>query len=126
MTGSNTKSTVLVTGGSGFVGAHCLVQLLQQGCKVRTTRRSMSKKNEVLEMLRVGGIALPGNITFIETDLTKDLNWDKAMDVASRRPSAPPLLFKHNIYNSDGRLIHTNFPLGVVNNQKISNISFEI
>ncbi|HEY5748071.1 MAG TPA: aldehyde reductase [Chryseolinea sp.] len=80
MTGSNTKKIVLVTGGSGFVGAHCIVQLLQQGYKVRTTLRSMNKKNEVLDMLRVGGIALSDNIGFIEADLTKDLNWDKAVE----------------------------------------------
>ncbi|AYB35075.1 SDR family oxidoreductase [Chryseolinea soli] len=80
MTGPNTKKVVLVTGGSGFVGAHCIVQLLQQGYKVRTTLRSMNKKNEVLDMLRVGGIALTDNLEFIETDLMKDLNWDKAME----------------------------------------------
>jgi dihydroflavonol-4-reductase len=80
MTGSNRKKVVLVTGGSGFVGAHCIVQLLQQGYKVRTTLRSMNKKNEVLDMLRLGGVALSENIEFIETDLMKDRNWDKAVE----------------------------------------------
>ena len=28
---------VLVTGGTGFIGAHCIVQLLASGYRVRTT-----------------------------------------------------------------------------------------
>ncbi len=31
---------VLVTGGSGFVGAHCIAQLLNAGYRVRTTMRT--------------------------------------------------------------------------------------
>ena len=34
------EETVLVTGGSGFIGAHCLVRLLEDGYRVRTTVRS--------------------------------------------------------------------------------------
>lgn len=88
MTGK--KKLVLVTGGSGFVGVHCIVQLLQNGYKVRTTLRSMNKKNEVLDMLKAAGIASSDgylsdsyrmdDIGFIEADLTKDFNWDKAVE----------------------------------------------
>ena len=35
---------VLVTGGSGFIGLHCIQQLLDQGYDVRCTVRSESKK----------------------------------------------------------------------------------
>ena len=78
------SETVLVTGGTGFVGAHCIVQLLQKGYIVKTTLRSINRKNEVIDMLKTGGIAssdsyLKENLTFIETDLTKDNNWDEAM-----------------------------------------------
>lgn len=69
---------VLVTGGSGFVALHCILQLLQQGYKVRATLRSMRKKDEVMDALREGGVDSFDNLEFIETDLTKDKNWDNA------------------------------------------------
>lgn len=71
--------TVLVTGGTGAVGVHCILQLLQKGYSVKTTLRSMNKKNEVIEMLKTGGITSFVNLKFIETDLTKDDNWDEAV-----------------------------------------------
>ena len=70
---------VLVTGGTGAVGIHCILQLLQKGYRVRTTLRAINKKNEVIEMLKTGGIASFSNIDFIETDLAKDANWDEAL-----------------------------------------------
>ena len=73
------KETVLVTGGTGFVAVHCILQLLQKGYNVKTTLRSMKRKNEVIDMLRNGGINRFEDIEFIETDLTKDTNWDEAV-----------------------------------------------
>jgi len=73
------KETVLVTGGTGFVGVHCILQLLKKGYNVRTTLRKMDRKNEVFEMLKNGGITSFDNLTFIETDLTRDDNWDEAV-----------------------------------------------
>jgi len=73
------SETVLVTGGTGYVGSHCLLQLMQKGYNVKTTLRSMKRKNEVIEMLKMGGIASFDNLKFIETDLTKDDNWDEAV-----------------------------------------------
>lgn len=77
------KETVLVTGGTGFVGAHCILQLLQKGYRVKTTVRNLARKDEVIGMLRNGGIAFPdsyedGRLAFIAADLTKDDNWDEA------------------------------------------------
>ena len=70
---------VLVTGGSGFVGLHCILQLLQQGYQVRTTLRTITKKDKVLEALKNNGVQNLDQLSFIEADLTNDKNWDVAM-----------------------------------------------
>ena len=73
------SETVLVTGGTGFVGSHCVLQLLQRGYRVRSTLRSMGRKGEILDMMKVGGITSFDHLTFIETDLMKDDNWAEAV-----------------------------------------------
>jgi len=79
MTKSESGTTVLVTGGTGFAGAHCILQLLQQGYRVKTTIRSLSKKDKVIEMLKNGGWANFSDLTFLEADLTNDKNWGEAV-----------------------------------------------
>ena len=79
MTNSKTNQTALVTGGSGFVGAHCILQLLDKGYRVRTTLRSLGKQNEVIEMLKNGGVETTDDLSFIEADLSTDANWDEAV-----------------------------------------------
>lgn len=79
MKNTNEKETVLVTGGSGFVATHCIVQLLSKDYHVKTTLRSLKKKDEVIETLKVAGITEFEKLSFIEADLTSDLNWDNAV-----------------------------------------------
>ena len=45
-------TTLLVTGGSGFLGVHTLLQLLERGDSVRTTVRSRPREVLVREGLR--------------------------------------------------------------------------
>ena len=72
-------STILVTGGSGFIGSHCILQLLAAGHQVRTTVRSLKREADVRAMLKQGG-AEPGNrLSFVETDLEKDAGWPEAV-----------------------------------------------
>lgn len=78
MKDQNTKELVLVTGGTGFVGVECILQLLQKGYVVKTTLRTMSRKGEVLDMLKEGGITSFDDLEFIEANLTENKNWDAA------------------------------------------------
>ena len=39
--------TVLVTGGSGYIGGWCVIGLLQQGYNVRATVRDLSRETAV-------------------------------------------------------------------------------
>ena len=78
MENSEKNTWVLVTGGTGFVGIHAILQLLQKGYKVKTTLRSLKRKGDVTEMLQTRGIQSFENLVFIEADLTKDDNWGEA------------------------------------------------
>src|SRR3954470_14103223 len=82
---------VLVTGGSGFVGSHCIRRLFEDGYRVRTTVRSLSREAEVREM------AGDGPLELVTADLTSDAGWPEAVDgcayvlhVASPFPLAQP------------------------------------
>lgn len=75
-----TSETVLVTGGTGFVGMQIILQLLQKGYYVRTTVRSLKSKDKVIETLKSNGITLVDKLSFIEAELTKDENWAEAME----------------------------------------------
>ena len=75
----NKPETVLVTGGTGFVGGQCIVALLQQGYQVRTTLRSLASQASVLETLKTSGLTPGDQLEFVEADLTDDHHWDAAM-----------------------------------------------
>ncbi len=70
---------VLVSGGSGFLGAHCILALLDAGYRVRTTVRSSKREADVLAMLRASG-AEPGDaLSFAHADLMADAGWPQAV-----------------------------------------------
>ena len=73
------SETVLVTGGTGFVGMRLILQLLQKGYKVKTTVRSLDSKSNVIETLTTNGITSVDDLSFIKAELTKDNNWADAM-----------------------------------------------
>ena len=90
---------VLVTGGSGYIGAHCIVVALREGYRVRTTVRSLKRADEVRSMMQAGGISeeQAKGIEFCEADLANDKGWEEAckdctyvLHVASPFPAAAP------------------------------------
>ncbi|GAB3277498.1 aldehyde reductase [Larkinella harenae] len=52
---------------------------MKKGYLVKTTLRSIDKKNVLIQMLKTGGITSFDNLAFIQTDLATDANWDQAM-----------------------------------------------
>jgi dihydroflavonol-4-reductase len=87
--------TVLVTGGSGFLGGWCVVELLRRGYAVRTTVRDLSREPEVRTAVES---ELPASrLTVLAADLRADDGWEEAADgcdyvlhVASPFPPAQP------------------------------------
>ena len=64
-------STVLVTGGSGFIASHTILQLLAAGYQVRTSVRSLSREADVRAMLKRGGSEPGDRLQFVAADLTE-------------------------------------------------------
>ncbi len=88
---------VLVTGGSGFIGAHCILQLLAAGYRVRTTVRDLTREAMVRAMLKTGGSEPGDALTFSSADLMSDARWADAvagcsyvLHVASPLPAYVP------------------------------------
>jgi dihydroflavonol-4-reductase len=94
--------TVLVTGGSGFLGGWCVAELLRRGHSVRTTVRELSRESEVRSRVLdlAGGSpeeASDSRLSFVACDLRDDSGWEQAVDgcehvlhVASPFPLAQP------------------------------------
>lgn len=89
---------VLVTGGSGFIAAHTILLLLQEGHSVRTTVRNLSREADVRAMLARGGFSGPDErLDFTAADLEADAGWpeaaagcDHVLHIASPFPAGVP------------------------------------
>ena len=73
------EELVLVTGGTGFIAAHCILQLLNAGYRVRTTVRSLAREADVRAMLKEGGVEAGVRLSFMAADLSADTGWPDAV-----------------------------------------------
>lgn len=92
---------VLVTGASGYIAGHVILQLLERGYRVRGTLRSLKRAGEVRAWLtKARGGSDPGAaLEFAEAQLTDAGSWDAAMAgvryVMHIASPIPPALPKH-------------------------------
>ncbi|MDX1395579.1 MAG: aldehyde reductase [Gemmatimonadota bacterium] len=90
-------TTVLVTGGSGFIGSRAILQLLEEGHDVRTTVRAPSREEKVRGLLASAGVDAADRLSFVVADLERDGGWREAaggceyvLHVASPFPASIP------------------------------------
>lgn len=67
---------VLVTGASGFLGAHIVKVLLDNGYRVRGTVRNLNNENKI-QPLRELAKNVPENLELVEADLLNPDSWMK-------------------------------------------------
>ncbi len=90
-------STVLVTGGTGFLGSHCILQLLRDGHDVRTTVRDLGREQHRRSILETNGASTEMPLSFVAADLLTENGWieaasgcDVVLHVASPFPATQP------------------------------------
>jgi dihydroflavonol-4-reductase len=91
------SKTVLVTGGSGFLGGWCLVELLNRGHRVRATVRDLAREPQVRAAVGSEVADAAGRLELFAADLNDDAGWEEAasgcdhvLHVASPFPAAQP------------------------------------
>jgi nucleoside-diphosphate-sugar epimerase len=91
------SGTVLVTGGTGFLGGWCVASLLERGHQVRTTVRDVAREQAVRDAVQAAGVEADGRLDVVTADLTSDDGWPEAvagcrhvLHVASPFPPVQP------------------------------------
>ena len=69
---------VLVTGGSGYIAQHCIVELLKRGYSVKTSLRSENREAEVRQAI-AKEVDARNSLEFCKLDLLNDEGWDEAV-----------------------------------------------
>jgi nucleoside-diphosphate-sugar epimerase len=76
---SDASGTVLVTGGTGFLGGWCIAELLRRGYDVRTTVRSVAREPAVRATVERAGVDAGDRLTVVAADLGADTGWSDAV-----------------------------------------------
>lgn len=94
---SSSADTVLVTGGTGFLGGWCVASLLERGYDVRTSVRDLARETAVRDAVAAAGVQADGRLGVVQADLSSDAGWPEAvqgcryvMHVASPFPPVQP------------------------------------
>lgn len=74
----SSKKPILVTGASGFLAIHTVIQLLEQGYKVRGTLRSLGRECEVRGLIAKHA-RTNDRLEFVTADLLQDTGWDQVV-----------------------------------------------
>lgn len=99
------QQRVLVTGGSGFIAGHCILQLLDSGYEVRATIRSLAKEAAARAVLTEAGMRDGDRLTFVAADLLRDDGWAAAVaDVDHVLHVASPVMPGH-VENEDDVIV---------------------
>ena len=70
---------VLVTGATGYIGLHCIQQLLDQGYAVNGSLRSLERKDEIFESLKFNNTSTE-HLKLFSFNLNEDEGWDDGME----------------------------------------------
>jgi dihydroflavonol-4-reductase len=76
---SSETDTVLVTGGTGYLGGWCIATLLERGYAVRTTVRNLAREADVRAAVTAAGADPGDRLEVVEADLTSDAGWPEAV-----------------------------------------------
>ena len=70
---------VLVTGATGYIGLHCIQQLLDQGYAVNGSLRSLERKDEIFKSLESHNTSTE-HLKLFSFNLNEDEGWDDGME----------------------------------------------
>lgn len=94
---ADSRGTVLVTGGTGFLGGWCIASLLERGYEVRTTVRDLAREGAVFDAVKRAGLDPGSRVEVVAADLESDAGWVEAvagcryvLHVASPFPPVQP------------------------------------
>jgi nucleoside-diphosphate-sugar epimerase len=94
---SDESATVLVTGGTGFLGGWCVAELLRRGHTVRTSVRDVAREPAVRATVERAGVEADGRLSVVAANLSSDDGWadavagcDYVLHVASPFPPEQP------------------------------------